>query len=109
MENETVVTDGILEQGSVDADGNAVIPDGVTDIDNEAFLNCSSLVSAAIPEGVRSIGRSAFASEETLLAIREAGFADRIRYGTDFPITHYRAIHPKEDPTKEELAAFLLR
>ena len=52
---------------------------------------------------------SAFASEETLLAIREAGFADRIRFGTDFPITHYRAIHPKTDPTQEELKAFLLR
>ena len=29
---------------------------------------------------------SAFASEENLAAIRNAGFADRIRYGSDYPI-----------------------
>ena len=52
---------------------------------------------------------SAMGSKESIERIQNEGFADRIRYGTDFPITHYRAIHPKEDPTQEELKAFLLR
>lgn len=52
---------------------------------------------------------SAMVSKESIERIQNAGFADRIRYGTDFPITHYRAIHPKEAPTQEELKAFLLR
>ncbi|MBQ3825465.1 MAG: amidohydrolase family protein [Spirochaetaceae bacterium] len=52
---------------------------------------------------------SAMASKENIERIQNEGFADRIRYGTDFPITHYRAIHPKTDPTQEELKAFLLR
>ena len=52
---------------------------------------------------------SAMASKESIERIQNEGFADRIRYGTDFPITHYRAVRPKEDPTKEELKAFLLR
>ena len=49
---------------------------------------------------------SAFASEETLLAIREAGFADRIRFGKDFPITHYFSERPDHDPTTDELMAW---
>lgn len=52
---------------------------------------------------------SAMVSKESIERIQNEGFADRIRYGTDFPITHYRATHPKTGPTKEELAAFLLR
>ena len=52
---------------------------------------------------------SAMVSKESIERIQNEGFADRIRYGTDFPITHYRAIHPKTDPTQEELKAFLLR
>ena len=52
---------------------------------------------------------SAMVSKESIERIQNEGFADRIRYGTDFPITHYRAVRPKEDPTKEELKAFLLR
>ncbi len=52
---------------------------------------------------------SAMVSKESIARIQNEGFADRIRYGTDFPITHYRTIHPKADPTKEELKAFLLR
>lgn len=51
---------------------------------------------------------SAMVSKESIERIQNAGFSDRIRYGTDFPITHYRAIHPKEDPAQEELAVFLL-
>ena len=32
-----------------------------------------------------------------------AGFAERIRFDTDFPITHYLAYNPDHDPSEEEL------
>ena len=52
---------------------------------------------------------TAMADKDTIEQLKQAGFSSRIRYGTDFPIMHYRAIHPKTDPTQEELKAFLLR
>ena len=36
-----------------------------------------------------------------------AGFAERIRFDTDFPITHYLAYNPDHDPSEEELVQFL--
>ncbi len=50
---------------------------------------------------------TAFVSDDTRQKIESAGFADRIRYGTDFPITHYFACHPKATPTETELRKFL--
>jgi len=40
--------------------GEYVIPDGVTAIEEKAFYNCAALTSIAIPDGVTSIGASAF-------------------------------------------------
>ena len=39
---------------------DVVIPEGVTEIGNEAFYNCQDLKSIIIPEGVTSIGSNAF-------------------------------------------------
>lgn len=39
---------------------NLIIPDGVTDIDSDAFGNCTGLTSVKIPNGVTSIGNAAF-------------------------------------------------
>ncbi len=50
---------------------------------------------------------TAFAPAETVREIRAAGFGERVRFGSDFPITHYRAALPDHDPTEEELTAFL--
>ena len=41
-------------------DGVAIIPDGTTEIEREAFYKCPSLTSVTIPDSVTSIGRSAF-------------------------------------------------
>lgn len=50
---------------------------------------------------------TAFVDDETKKKIEEAGFADRIRFGTDFPITHYFFVKPKTNPTEENLVNFL--
>lgn len=50
---------------------------------------------------------TAFAGEYAVREIRAAGFGERVRFGTDFPITHYQACRPDHDPTEAELAAFL--
>ncbi len=50
---------------------------------------------------------TAFAPKYVVGEIRNAGFSDRLLYGSDFPITHYRKIAPKEDPTEKELIEFL--
>ena len=50
---------------------------------------------------------SAMVSKESIERIQNEGFADRIRYGTDFPITHYRSKSPMYDPTEKELEEFL--
>ena len=50
---------------------------------------------------------TAFASEEVQKQVRDAGFADRMRFGTDFPIDHYFAKMPDHNPTEEELVNFL--
>lgn len=42
------------------AEGDVVIPDGVTRICGGAFFNCSKMTSVAIPESVKGIGGSAF-------------------------------------------------
>ena len=50
---------------------------------------------------------TAFVDEKTQEEIRKAGFGERIRFGTDFPITHYFAKRPKKSPGEGELTAFL--
>ena len=41
--------------------GSYVIPDGVTSINDAAFVNCTSLTSVTIPDGVTNIGYEVFA------------------------------------------------
>ena len=48
---------------------SVTIPKGVTKIGARAFCNCKSLVSATIPNGVTSIGESAFSQCSSLTSI----------------------------------------
>ena len=46
-----------------------IIPSSVTEIGEESFANCNSLISIVIPEGVTSIGGEAFRNCESLKSI----------------------------------------
>ena len=50
---------------------------------------------------------TAFASAEVQGAVKKAGFGDRMRYGSDFPINYWFEKRPKENPSETELADFL--
>lgn len=50
-------------------DGVAIIPEGTTEIGDDAFMYCSSLKSITIPEGVTVIGKSAFCGCTSLESI----------------------------------------
>ena len=52
-----------------DANGHAVVPDGVTSIGEEAFRNCVSLISIALPESLTSIGWGAFRGATSLTSV----------------------------------------
>jgi len=53
----------------LDADGNAVIPEGVTDIGEKAFLRCAELKTVTIPASVECIMGTAFLFCPELTAI----------------------------------------
>ena len=78
------INNGVLEKYTEEPGiTEAVIPEGVTSIGEEAFSWCVSLTRITIPEGVTSIGKSAFYScsnltsitlPETLATIGESAF-----------------------------------
>ena len=51
------------------AEGDIVIPDGITRICGGAFFNCKEMTSVAIPESVKEIGGSAFQNCSLLKSI----------------------------------------
>ena len=50
----------ILKKCSKEAEGDIVIPEGVTDIGDFAFHCCNKVTSVRIPNGVNTIGKNAF-------------------------------------------------
>ena len=71
---EVVIPEGVTNIGEGvfwDCTGltEVIIPDGVTSIENYAFAGCRNLVSVTVPESVTSIGAYAFQSCESLTTI----------------------------------------
>ena len=50
----------ILKKCSQEAEGEVIIPDGVTDIADSAFIQCHNVNEVHIPNGVKAIGKDAF-------------------------------------------------
>ena len=67
-----MIVNGILIDGTT-CSGEVTIPDGVTNIGNYAFQNCTSLTSVTIPKSVTSIGNYAFYGCEKLTVYLEEG------------------------------------
>ena len=54
------IKNGVLTKVKKENITEAVIPEGVTEIEKEAFNGCSNLKSITIPNSVTKIGKSAF-------------------------------------------------
>jgi hypothetical protein len=57
--SDFIIKDGVLKKYT-GSDSVVTVPDGVTDIDRDAFKNCTSLKEITIPNSVQSIGDWAF-------------------------------------------------
>ena len=57
--NDFVIENGVLKKYAGTGE-DVVIPDGVTEIGDWAFLNCRTLTEVTIPEGIVKIGANAF-------------------------------------------------
>lgn len=53
----------------INLDGSITLPEGIVEIGNEAFLDCSNLKSLAIPNGVTTIGMGAFKGCSNLMSV----------------------------------------
>ena len=68
--------------GIIDDDEHEyIIPDGVTEINSEAFRGCSRLTSVTIPNSVTNIGREAFRGCSRLTSVTIPSSVTKIEYG----------------------------
>ena len=59
VDNKIKLTDGKGYIGS-EPKGKIIIPDGITEIDEGAFLDCTEIISVKFPKTITKIGNSAF-------------------------------------------------
>ncbi len=53
------------------------------------------------------VADTAMVNEDVIAKLKGLGFSEQLRFGSDFPITHWREEKPVSDPSQEELMAFL--
>lgn len=58
--------ESILVECTKDAYGDVVIPNGITQIMDNAFENCPLITSITIPNSIQQIGKNAFTGCESL-------------------------------------------
>ena len=58
--------ESILVECTKDAYGDVVIPNGITQIMDNAFENCPLITSITIPNSIQKIGKNAFTGCESL-------------------------------------------
>jgi len=66
---------------------NVVVKDGIDFIPEQAFKNCTELVSIQLPDSIKQIGHSAFASCTSLISVEVPPLVDTIPYYTFFGCT----------------------
>lgn len=78
------IHDGVLTKCRMSGEEKVTvtIPDGVTNIGNNAFMRCTALESITIPESVTSIGYNAFYHCDNLTICAPAG-SYAIEYAKD--------------------------
>ncbi len=64
------IKDGVLIRCHKDNETSIVIPEGVTEIAEDAFRRCKALESVVIPNSVKEIGNEAFYSCESLKSLQ---------------------------------------
>ena len=69
LKNVLKIEDGVLVECDQNFSGELVIPDSVTKIDNQAFLDCGKLTSVVIPDSVKEIDNYAFESCKGLVEV----------------------------------------
>lgn len=82
------------------------IPNSVTNIGEEAFMNCYSLISIEIPEGVTSIGERAFYGCNKLSSIRLPKNLTEIERGTFYNCSSLSSINMPKSITYIGTSAF---
>lgn len=85
-ENSLLIVNGLLVTSN--AEGDAVIPQGVRSIANYAFYGCSRLTSITIPESVESIGKEAFKFCTNLSSITLVSGKDSLTVNSTFGIVN---------------------
>ena len=96
----------ILKKCSRDAEGEIVIPDGVTAIDDGAFCCCAKITSIKIPNSVRKIGKFAFDTCDELSSIEIPDSVKNIKFKAFADCQHLKKINIPKNITNLGYSAF---
>ena len=100
-----VIENGVLKKYT-GTSADVIIPDGVTEIGDSAFQDCSSLSSMVIPEGVTSIGMAAFKGCSSLSRIEIPSSVTSIGEGAFSNCTSLTSIAVPDSVTSIGIRAF---